>query len=228
MIALSTSEPVRFTPAWLAGRDGAPVFMIRPGTLTERSQLEADLASHPYNAGRVYSWDMADVATDAARALLQGEDLAQVLEALAALRGSAGGEVPLEHRQLLIGIDGALMEAWPEYAELRAREARRTEFLPLVAAKRFLVGWEGLDTPFTTDKAGKASDDALRALGALFLPAVGMECYRLLYAEAQRPLSEPPSKFAGSGLTTSPAAGARRSAAKAGKSTGKSGRKTPA
>jgi hypothetical protein len=228
MIATSTSQRVPFTPPWLTGRAGAPVFFIRPGSLVERSQLEATLASHPYNAGKVYPWDLADVAADAARALLNGEALAQVLEALSTLRGAGGIEsVPLAQRQLLIGVDGALMEAWPEYADLRAREARRTEFMPLLACKQFLVGWEGMETPFTADKDGKASEDALRALGSLFLPVVGMEAYRLLYAEDQRPLSPPPSKSAPDRVT-SPAGARRRSAAKAGTSTGKSGRKTRA
>jgi hypothetical protein len=226
MIALSTSKPVRFTPSWLDGQDGAPVFLIRPGSVIERGELESDLASHPFNAGKVYPWDMANVAGDAARALLSGEDLATVLEALGHLRGGQEmAALDADTRQLLIGIDGALMDAWPEYAALRKREARRTEFLPLLAAKRFLVGWEGLEAEFSADKDGKASDAALRALGPVFLPAVGMEAYRLLYAEDQRPLSAPPSK-SGPGPETSPAASKRRSAAQAGTSRARSGRKT--
>ncbi len=226
MIALSTTEPVRFTPPWLAGNADAPVFLIRPGSLIERAQLEAYLAGPECNAGRVFPWDLADAASDAARALLDGDDLGQVLEALATLRGARGLEsLPQDQRQLLVAIDGALMQAWPEYAELRAREARRQELLPLVACQRFLVGWEGFETPFTPDKHGKPSESSLRVLGSLFLPAVGMEAYRLLYAEEQRPLSDAPSKSAPA-RPISPAAGVRRSAAKAGKSPVRSGRKT--
>lgn len=228
MIALSTAEPVRFTPAFLQGRDDAPVFLIRPGTLIERAQLEAELAGPPYNAGRVFPWDLADAAADAARALLSGDDLGQVLDALATLKQAQGIEtLPQEQRQLLVAIDTALMQEWPEYAELRSREARRQEILPLLAAQRFLVGWEGFDTPFTTGKDGRPSETALRVLGALYLPSVGYEAYRLLYAEEQRPLSASPSK-SGPDRVTSPAAGAPPSAARAGKLTAKSGRKTRA
>lgn len=217
MIALSTAEPVRFTPPFMAAKADAPVFLIRPGSVVERAQLEAALAAPPYNAGRVFPWDLADAAADAARALLTGDDLGQVLDALAAMKASLGvGDLPDDQRQLLIGIDDALTTQWPEYAALRQQEARRNELLPLLAAQRFLVGWEGIEAPFTRGKDGRASDDALRILGQFFLPLVGREAYRLLYAEEQRPLSLPPSK-SGPGPGISPAAGKRRSAVKAGK-----------
>lgn len=217
MIALTTTEPVRFTPAFMAGKEGAPVFLIRPGSVVERAQLEAALAAPPYNAGRVFPWDLADAASDAARALLAGDDLGQVLEALAAMKAALGiTALPDAQRQLLVGIDEALTTHWPEYAALRQQEARRDELLPLLAAQRFLVGWENIEQPFTTGKDGRASDDALRLLGQFYLPLVGRESYRLLYAEEQRPLSLPPSK-SGLGPVTLPAEKPRRSAAKAGK-----------
>ena len=218
MIALSTTEPVRFTPAFMVGKADAPVFLIRPGSVVERAQLEAALAAPPYNAGRVFPWDLADAAADAARALLTGDDLGQVLDALAAMKASLGlAALPDDQRQLLLGIDDALTSHWPEYAALRQQEARRNELLPLLAAQRFLVGWEGIEAPFTRGKDGRASDDALRILGQFFLPLVGREAYRLLYAEEQRPLSLPPSK-SGPAPVISPAVAKRRSGAKAGKS----------
>lgn len=217
MIALSTIEPVRFTPAFMAGQADAPVFLIRPGSVVERAQLEAALAGPPYNAGRVFPWDLADAAMDAARALLTGDDLGQVLDALAAMKAALGiAALPVDQRQLLAGIDEALTAHWPEYAALRQQEARRDELMPLLAAQRFLVGWEGVDAPFSLGKDGRASDDALRALGAFLLPLVGREAYRLLYAEDQRPLSLPPSK-SGPAPGTLPAVAKRRSGAKAGK-----------
>lgn len=228
MISLTTTEPVRFTPPFMAGQADAPVFLIRAGSVVERAQLEAALAAPPYNAGRVFPWDLADAAADAARALLTGDDLGLVLEALAAMKASMGlAALPVEQRQLLSGVDEALTAHWPEYAELRQQEARRNELLPLLAAQRFLVGWEGVETPFTLGKDGRASDASLRALGQFLLPLVGREAYRLLYAEEQRPLSSPPSK-SGPGPVTSPAVGDRRSTVKAGKSPASSGRKTRA
>jgi hypothetical protein len=235
MIALSTAARIPFTPPWLADQADAPVFHIRAGSVVERGQLEAVLAGPPYNAGRVMPWDLADAAMDAARHLLDGEARGQVIEALQAMKASLGlATLPPEQRQLLIGVDESLMAAWPEYAALRQREARRDELLPLLAAKHFLVGWDNFDAEFVTDKDGRPSDDTLRALGMFILPMVGREAYRLLYAEDQRPLSPPPSK-SGPDPMTSPAASAPRSAAKGGKSatakadekSAKSGKKTP-
>lgn len=228
MIALSTTEPVRFSPPWLAGQDGAPVFLIRAGSVVDRAQIEALLAGPPYDAGRVFPWHLADAAADAARSLLDGADLAQVLEALTAMKSAMSiDKLPTEQRQLLVGIDSALAAAWPEYAELRRRDARRDEFMPLLAAQRFLVGWENFAAPFVTGKDGRPTDDTLRQLGQFFLPLVGHEAYRLLYAEQQRPLSSPPVKSAPT-RPVSPAVARRRTAAKAGSSTASSGKKTRA
>jgi hypothetical protein len=225
VIALSTAEPVRFTPPFMAGNADAPVFLIRPGSVVERAQLEAVLSAPPYNAGRVMPWDLADAASDAARALLLGDDLGQVLDALAAMKASFGlAELPLEQRQLLIGIDESLTAHWPEYAALRQQESRRDELMPLLACQRFLVGWENVEAPFTRGKDGRVSEDSLRALGAFLPRLIGHECYRLLYAEDQRPLSPPPSK-SGPGPVISPAGGVPRLAAKAGSSRGNSGKK---
>jgi hypothetical protein len=217
VIALTTSEPVRFTPPFMAAQADAPVFLIRPGSVVERAQLEAVLSAPPYNAGRVMPWDLADAAADAARALLDGEYLGQVLDALAAMKASLGlAELPLDQRQLLIGVDESLTAHWPEYAALRQQESRRDELMPLLACQRFLVGWENVKAEFTRGKDGRISEDSLRALGPFLPRVVGNECYRLLYAEDQRPLSLPPSK-SGPGPVISPAGKKPRSAAKAGR-----------
>lgn len=227
MIATSTAG-VPFTPQWRAGQDDAPVFLIRPASILERGQFEATLAGPPYNAGRVFPWDLAAAAEEAARALLDGEHLGQVLEALAAMRQTLDMDaLPLEQKQLLTAIDPVLSDHWPEYAELRRRDARRAELLPTLAVKHFLKGWDWGDRAFTFGKDGLVSDETLRALGVFEMRAIGLEAYRLMNAEEQLPLSPPPSK-SGPAPPTSPAEKPRRSVVKGGKSATVSGRKTRA
>lgn len=214
-----------WTPDHLVGAPDAPVFLIRPGTMTERVTFEAMLAAPPYRAGRVFPWVLADTAIAAARSLLDGEQLGQVIDAFTALKkldGVAG--LPIDQRQLVIGIEGALTAAWPEYAELHAQLQRRLEIMPLLACRQFLVGWDRFDAEFVTDKDGRPTDDTLRAMGPFFMPLCGHQAYNLLYAKDQFPLSPPPSN-AGPAPVISPAAKPIPMAG-AGKSTAPSGKKT--
>lgn len=232
MLALNTTTPVPYTPSWQcdpatgAPRPGAPVFHIRPGGIIDRGQVDAELAGPPYNAARVLPWDLIAAAEAGVRQFLDGDDLAQVLEAWGALREAVFDldKLPPEQRQLLIAIEPALCN-WPEYGELRRREARRDELLPALCVKRFLVGWDHPGAVFATGKDGLVTDGALFQLADFERRAVGLYAYSLMQAEHHRPFSPPP-------LNAAPApppskAGAKRpSAAKAGKSTASSGRKT--
>ena len=55
MISLSTSAPVRWSPPWREGAAGAPVYLIRAGSVIEREMLEAELAGE-HRAGKVFDF----------------------------------------------------------------------------------------------------------------------------------------------------------------------------
>jgi hypothetical protein len=223
MLALNTTTAVRYTPSWQidpetgAPLPGASMFLVRPGSIIDRGQVDAELAGPPYNAARVLPWDFISAAEAGARHLLDGDDLGQVLDAWAALREAVFDmdRLPPDQKQLLIAIEPALC-SWPEYGELRRREARREELLPALCAKRFLVGWEHGSAVFATGKDGLVTDAALFQLPDFERRAVGMYAYSLMQAEHHRPFSPPLSNAAPSPAPTR-AAGKRRSAAKAGK-----------
>lgn len=220
---------VPFTPSYLSALAAAPVFHLRPASIVQRGSFEAMLAAPPFNAGRVYPWDLASAAEDAARALLEGDDLGAVLAALSALRQVLDADkLEAEQRQLLAAIHPILAEHWPDYAALRRQEAQREELLPIMAAKHFLTGWDYDGKAFATGRDGLVTDDALRQLNVFEVRTVGLEAYRLMYAEEQRPLSLPPSK-SGPVPAPSPAGARPRSAAPGGKSKARaSGLKTRA
>jgi hypothetical protein len=199
MIALSTAA-VPFTPPWSLDQGGAPLpdartYLVRPGTVADRAMFEGAISGPPWNAGRVFPWDLLNAAERAVMELLDGHSQALVLDALNANRDNLATpeQIPAHQAQLLAGVEIAL-RSWPEYAELRAAESRRTHILPMLSAKWFLVGWQGIDAPFTTDRDGKASDAALAAIPSHDLNAIGWHAYNLMHAEQHRPLSKPPLK----------------------------------
>ena len=216
-----SAAPAPFVPLWYLDQSGTPrpdarTYLLRPGTITDRALFEGVIAGPPYNAGRVFPWDLITAAENAVTHLLDGDARGQVLEALAAQRANilSPETLPPEHTQLLAGIEMAL-RTWPEYAELRAAEARRAHVLPMLAAKWFLAGWEGIDQPFTLGPDGKASEAALAAIPAHDFNALGWHAYNAMYAEQHRPLSKPPSTAAAT-RPRSGAGGNRRKARVAG------------
>lgn len=221
MIAF-TAAPQPFTPSWYCNKDGSPragarTYLVRPGGITDRAMFEGAIAGPPFNAGRVFPWDLISAAENAVTHLLDGDARGQVLEALAAWRANmlTPEALPPATAQLLAGVEIAL-RSWPEYAELRAAEARRTHMLPTLAAKWFLAGWQGFDAPFELGPDGKASDASLLAIPAPDLNALGWHAYNCMYAEQHRPLSQPPSTSAAT-RPRSGAGGSRRAAKAGGK-----------
>jgi hypothetical protein len=228
MIALNAA-PQPFTPPWYiqgsVPRADAVTYLVRAGTIAERAMFEGVIAGPPWNAGRVFPWDLIDAAERAVRQLLDGDSLGQVLEALGAWRANllTPEALPAEQRALLDGLEMPL-RAIPEYANLRAIEARRSQILPMLAAAWFLCGWQGNDAPFTLGPDGKASEASLQRIPAPDLSAIGWHAYNLMYAEQHRPLSPPPSTSESSPLPSS-VAGSPRAGKAGGKSAGASGRK---
>ncbi|OYZ15638.1 MAG: hypothetical protein B7Y35_06100 [Sphingomonadales bacterium 28-64-96] len=225
----TSAAPQLFTPPWYlqdgAIPPGAPVYLVRPGSIADRAMFEGVIGGPPWNAGRVFPWDLIDAAERAVTALLDGDARGQVLEALATWRANMATPeaIPHETTQLLAGLEMAL-RTWPEYGQLRAAESRRTHALPVLAAQWFLVGWQNVDQPFTLGPDGKASEASLSSIPAPNLNALGWYAYNLMYAEQHRPLSPPPSTSEGSPSPSS-AAGSRRVGRAGGKSKDGSGKR---
>ncbi|WP_310498311.1 hypothetical protein [Sandarakinorhabdus sp.] len=232
----SSLAPIRRTPPWRCGDDGAPLpgavtFLVRPGTVIERATLEADLAGPPYNAPSVMRHERLDTALAAVHKLLDGEARDQAAEALQAVRaayvaGEAKDTLDDDHQQLITALEPGL-RLWPDYAALLQAEARRQTLLPVVAVQRFLVGWEGIDDAFERDRYGLVTDACMAKISSIDLTWLGWQVYQMLYAEQHRPFLQPPSPSGGN-RPVSRAGARRRLAAKAGTSAGASGPKTPA
>lgn len=241
MILTTTTAAVPFTPDWLAGKPDAPVFLLRAGSLIERGQMEAELAGE-HRAGPVFYFEVhaaiqADInlllADDPERGrALELVELERVYETDKAEALAAGREPPADplsaiDRQQLVEIRRILAEHGPEYREVIARGERRRQIAPLVAFRKFCIGWtltdgDGKPIPFERAADGQVADGALRRLDPLLLIAAGNRAFALQYGSGEEKNSAPPSASG-----EAPKASGRGGGSKAGgRSTGTAGRKT--
>jgi len=218
---LSTKDAQRHTPSWLSG-EKAPVYLIRPGSVIERSLVEAELAGE-YQAGRVFAFELLEAFQKGVRALLPDDPEADQLVSLAA--AEAGGEtLSAEEARQVADARVALGEHWPDYRALNARIARRKEIAPVLALRRFCVGWENVEVPFARGPDGLVTLDALARLDPLEMLSAGNHAYGLLFPGELEGNSPPPSQ-SDDGPTTSTSDAPSPAA---GKSKARSGRKTRA
>lgn len=200
----TTTAPVRFVPPMFDADDPAsPVFFLRPGNVNERQSLEAELAGD-YRAGRVYDFELAACFAEGVAELMAGDPgrdaLLSLIDAEANL--APGERLPAAERQMLAQAREILSEHWPEYRALMARANRRAQFRPLVAFRRFCVGWENV--PRADDAAALAVHavgidrlvtlEAVAQVTPLWLQLAGIRAYDLLYPEEQEKNSGAPSK----------------------------------
>lgn len=217
MIPLSTNA-VRFTPdfPWYDQTpDEAPVYLIRPGSVFDRDELEAELVAR--RAGRVLDLMLYEAARNGVRAWKLGDDEGRFLELID--QHQAGQVEDPAEVALFTQLEAMLVENWPPYGELYRQQARRRQMAPTIAALMFLRGWENGPGEFKSGVDGRVTADTLKLIPPLDLKAIGAKAYHLLYGEDDTAKnSEPPSKSA-SARKTSASASSRRGARKGGKST---------
>ncbi|ARR54554.1 hypothetical protein HY78_14505 [Rhizorhabdus wittichii DC-6] len=200
----TTTDAVRFVlPMFDADDPQAPAFFLRAGNVNERQALEAELAGD-YRAGRVYDFELAACFAEGITELMAGDPgrdaLLSLIEAETNL--GAGERLPAAERQMLAQAREILSEHWPEYRALMARANRRAQFKPLVAFRRFCIGWEHVP------RVDNAKEPAMHAIGVdrlvtldavaqltpLWMQLAGNRAYDLLYPEDQEKNSAAPSK----------------------------------
>lgn len=219
MISASKFEP--FTPPWLEGKDDAPVYRIRAGNVFERGNLEAEL-SGTHRAGRVFGFEMIDAFQQGIVNLLADDPERETLVALV-LQDAAGETLAEADRQTLIRARDVLAEHWPDYAALVAQSERRRELAPILAFRRFCVGWENVAAEYRRGSDALIPMDVLATVDPLEMLAAGNYAYGLLYAAGQERNFPQPSK-SDAAPETSPSAGSSKEDGTSGAS---AGRKTP-
>ena len=220
MIATSTTQRIPYTPFWRAGEPTAPRYFFRAGSVVERGLMEAEL-SGIHRAAKIWQHEVqAAIRGGIATLLADDPELDRVLALFDEEDEAALSDEDRRSRQEVLGI---LAEHWPPYRELNAQVQRRAEIAPIEVMRRFLVGFENLDIPFTRGVDGMVSEATLAAIDPLELKAAGNFGYGLLYPSEQTRNFQQPSASANGRKTSS--TGKRRAA---GSSARKPGRKTRA
>lgn len=222
-----------FIPHWLREDATPPGFYLRAGSTIERELLEAELAGE-YRAGRVWPFELAQVLSDAFRAI-GGEDVAELLDLVQrelAFTTRVGEKLTDAEQATLDGARQVAIEHWPDYAGLVAQMQRREQLLPILAFRRFCTGWENVVTgkegktpvAFERGMGGFVADTAMRRVKPLFIRAAGIEAYNLQYLDEEAEKnSEAPLQSSDSPLTT----GSGAASPADGKSDPTNGQKTP-
>lgn len=215
MIRLSKA-PVAFPLPWTDNVH----FLIRPGNIIERGELEADLAEH--RAGRVFDFQLTEAFDEGLKALLSDDEDGQAKIREAAVAEADGQELSAEDRAGLEMAREAIRKAWPAYGTLLAQAARRNELIPTFAFQRFVTGWEGEGLPeFRKGPDGLVDLDLMSTIEPVIVRIVGLRCYQMLYAADAEKNSERPSQS-----VESPPPSKSDAPRKAGTSASRSGRKT--
>lgn len=223
---LFSKQPLRIPVRGREDDPSAPIFLMRMPTLDERTLFEAELAGPPWNAGVVYGFQLAEQLDAAAEALAaNADDLARVREVLHFARHDPDA-LDDGARALLAAFQEAAAEHWPGYQALLRKQERRRLAAPALALRRFLIGWENIDTPFEIEPTGCVSDATLESLSEMERFWLGHEIHARMYVSAERGKASAPPSSSPAGPATSEADGDHRTAGRDGKSATTSGKKT--
>lgn len=202
----------------------APAFLVRVAGIDRRALFEAELSGPPWNGGRVHDFELAEELAAAAGAWLEPADLPTMAAVLQLRR--IGEPLDAAQMAILSTLETQAAQNWPPYQALLRRRHNRHVLGPLLALRRFLVGWENIDAPFAADREGCPTDATLDVLSEVERHLVGRLILGGLHLSADEGNGFAPPMQSPAGPATSGAAGGRKTAGRAGKSTAESGPKT--
>lgn len=207
MLPTSTPEVERFTP------EGSSVtYLIATPSVMERARFKRDLVA----SGATYHDDAALLS--ALREDLRAVQPANLDRLLEMLDQFEALESKSDDPQLVAAV--ADMErlgraAAGRYAGLLGERAFFNDVLPIVAARSFLIGWEGIEKPFER-ASGITSDRTLSLIPEAHLQQIGARAFaRMVLSGGLEKNSASPSPSR-SNPKPSRAGTSRRTAARAG------------
>lgn len=176
-MSVPLSRAVRFTPPGEQG-ESPPVYLIAVPTLMQRAAFRRDVTA----AGARYPGqeEMFEALRAGVRAVVEEEAQPALLETLDAAQ--AAGDGLAEDAELvrdMAEIEKAMRRHHPPYAALEAERAYWLSVAPIVAARHFLRGWEGVEPPFRR-VAGLVPEELLAQLPDGHVEAFGWDAISLL------------------------------------------------
>lgn len=205
-----------------------PVFKLRAAGVIERGMMEAELSGY-YRAHTVQGFELKQAMREGVQALIPGDPELDGLLALIESQGDEDVEFDEAETKQLLGVQSALAEHWPPFRELIAQMERRRQMVPIVALRRYCVGWEncrnneGQVAVFARGHDGLVTEAALAGLAPLDMSAAGNEAYSLQYVTERTEGNLPQPSQSDDGRATS---GSGVTSKAGGRSAKPSGKKT--
>jgi hypothetical protein len=173
MLPLSTRDRVPVRPD---GEEG-PTYWVRPASLFERAAFHRDLASRGV---KIHARERLTAALREDLAALAPENLADLLALVDLVAATAPGELGEAEAARFDLLCDVCRRAGSAFAAVEADHVYWAEMVPLLAAKRFLDGWEGDGLPpFARGREGVA-DDLLERVDPLHLVQAGWKAWSLM------------------------------------------------
>lgn len=165
--------------------DGAPRLFYRAPSVIERDLFEGEV-SGVYRAPRIFPWDLQAAFAAGLLALLadNADEAARIAE-LAQMESAGESLDPIAMADLTRARD-LVGELWPPYQSMIAQAARRDSVVPVLAFRRFVTGWDGLEDddgaiPFARGLDGFIPDSALQRIAPMIIRVLGIEIYNGMY-----------------------------------------------
>ena len=191
-------ERQSWSPQWVKKEKGKalPVFFLRPGTVLERDEFEAELEGR-YGAAGVLPFQLREIAREGIKALAASPDdaetMIELIERDYAIETGQDGAEPLtvKDKARLKDVTEILQKHWPDYRAAREQNSRHNNYLPTLAFMRWCDGWEnvtdrdGETVAYERDDRGDIPDAVLRRVPAIMMRGAGFEAYQLQYGRAQ-------------------------------------------
>lgn len=143
MSVLSAQDVRPYTPQALQEQAGAPVFMIKPPTLMERIRYNRDLTE--LGARMPRREEMLTALRAGVSLIIEPADR----PALEALLDAAQSDTLEEgDKASLTELENLMRDHYPPYAKLCAVQGFWFSTAPIMAFRRFVVGWQNAAQPF--------------------------------------------------------------------------------
>ena len=160
------------------------------------------------------------------RALVAADEQAQWLEFVDQYEALPDERPRMAERMQF--LEAELRRRYPPYAQALADRSFWLAVSPIVAARRFLRGWENVSLPFRRSEEGLVPESLIDALPEDHVRAIGGRAMELMYVDAEAEKNSASPSPSGGGQQISPAAPTPRTAAPDGSSTASSSPAIPA
>ncbi|MCA6305659.1 MAG: hypothetical protein IM628_12710 [Phenylobacterium sp.] len=173
MLPISRHDRVAVRPD---GDDG-PTYWVRPATLFERAAFHRDLAARGV---KIHARERLSAALREDLTALAPENLDDLLTLVDLVSATAPGALDEAEAARFDLVCDVCRRSGGRFAAVEADHVYWAEMVPLLAAKRFLDGWEGDGLPAFERGRDGVADDLLERLDPLHLVQAGWKAWSLM------------------------------------------------